>query len=633
MFGPKVWALDLGRSAVKGVLMTPVKDGVEILHADIVPLKGEPPEDLKEPSRDMRLWEALSEFQSRNQIHKERVALAISPQNTLVREIKIALVGKRNIEELVHFEASNAIPYVLDEVFWDYHLFDASEDETTKEGIIFAAKKSVIHTYLHALSQVGAERVLEITLSPLAALSFLQFEMGQKGSALLLDLGAENTSMIAMDGPRFWVRNVASGGSRITELLGSGFGLTFEQAEEAKRGIARSELAEQLVEVIKPGLHGLVGELKTNLDYFRRTGKTVEFERVYAVGGGSRLVGLKAQMRQSLGQELHDIRSLEHIFVSPRADVRLIQRNLDRFAAAVGVGIKALDKAQVDVSFTPESTVRMAQASGTKRFLFAAGVLLWGILAVLFTFGQRYQEDLQRATKQSRSAGAAYTRNLDKLNAAKKRGTLEQELKLLMTVGLGREQGPALFQEVVNSFAGANKRPGCRFQLTSFSCDLALTPREGDSDVPDEMEVLIKGKVILPPEGDQEQAYGLLKTRLVARLLSSSVLARATGTAAFADGQRKVVGEETEWATLIKPGDQIMAQEDGIWYKVHEVTSDTELSLTQDFGGGDMTSGFAVVRMEVFDWNYETREFSIKARVPTKVTRFRRPKPRREGEE
>jgi len=609
MFAPKIWAIDLGRSAVKGVLVTPVRNGVEILDADIVPLIGDPPEGLKEPSRDTRLWVALAEFQRRHRLDKHKIAIAIPAQNTLVREIKIALVGKRNIDEFVRFEASNAIPFVLDEVLWDYHLFECKQDANTREGVIFAVKKTAIHTYLHALSQVGAERVMEITLAPLAALSFLQFEMGREGTALLLDVGAESTSLVATDNSRFWMRNMASGGNRITWLLRDKFGISFEQAEEAKQSIGRSALAAQLVDAIKPALHEMVAELKTNLGYCRRMGVSTEFDRVYAVGGGSRLMGLKAQMRQSLGQELRDIRSLDHVFVSPKADASLVQTNLDQLAVAIGTGVKALDKAPIKVSFVPESTARLAQASSTRRSLAAAGVMLWGIVLVVFLFCQQYVAHLRTADLDGRGADLHYKHNRASLQVAQQRATVERELAYLQSVGRGRRQAPMILDEVERLFRQANRGPGCRFLLQSFAC-----VQEGS-----ELNVTITVKAVPEPGSDEGQGYKMLQSRIVAGLRSSPLMARATGTARFGNPRSAVVAPGAGWMGLVKKDDQITAHKDGIWYKVERVQSDAKLLLTQPFGGGELESPYTVARVGVVSWNHVTLVGRVVGQVPARL--------------
>jgi len=617
MFRSSVWAIDLGRSALKGVLLAPVRGGVEILDADLVPLVGPPPEGLKEPSRDMRLWEALSEFQRRHNIRKHPIAIAIPAQNALVREIKVALVGKRTLEELVQFEASNAIPFVLDEVLWDYHLFDSRGDETTKEGVIFAVKKTSIHTYLHAFSQIGAERVVEITLAPLAALSFLQFEMGQRGAALLLDLGAENTSVIVTQDARFWVRSLPWGGRRVTQWLQRKFGITHEEAEEVKCSISRSPLAGELVQSVKPALHELVAELKTSLQYCQRMGKMGDLERVYAIGGGSRLTGLKAQIRQSLGHELRDIRSVERIFVSPDADVQLVRSNLDRFAAAIGTGTKALQKVPIKASFVPESMAQLTRAASAKRFLLAAGALVWAVMLAVFLFGQQYRSHLVLAEKESRRVNLRYDQNRMRLLAARDRTSVETELAYLQSLGRGRKQALAILDEVVRAFEQSSRRGGGRFMLESFQCSpVRAAPHSGGAL---EFQVLIAGRIALPPEAQHRQAYDLLKNRLVGELCRSPVFARSVGTARFTGGSRTVTASNTRWKSLVQSDDQIMAQRDGVWYAVETVRSDGELLLTVPFAGGDMESEFTIARVKVEHFPMQPTlnpEFRLRAQVP-----------------
>ena len=604
MLSTRIWALDLGRSAVKGVLLTAVRDGVEILDADIIALKGSPPEDVKDPSRDKRLWAALSEFEASHRISRSRVAIAIPAQNTLSRDITIALVGRRTVEELVRFEASNAIPFVLDEVCWDYHLFESPQDGAAREGIIFAAKKAAIQTYMLALGQIGVERVVDISLAPLSALSFLNCEMGGQGCAMLLDLGAENVSIVAMDGPRFWVRNLLTGGNRITWLLHEKFEIPFEQAEEAKQNIARSDFAEHFLEALKPGLHELAGELKTNLEYFRSIGKRTEFDRIYAVGGTSRLIGVKAQIKRSLGQDLHEIRSLEHVFVSPDADVRMIQGNLDRLMVAIGAGIKALGRGAVEVSFVPPSTARIARGSKAHWSLLASGVLLWAILLAAFLFARTYDEQLRPAAAAYEDFDRQFRAQFKDLTAARDTSAVDQELEYFMALGQDRLQVPLVMADVVEVFENANKNPDHHFVLTSFSC----VQRQS------EYAVAIEGRVNRPI--DRDEAYAVLKSQIVGGLRNCPHLARATGTAKFANQSPKVAGNKTRWKALIAKNDSIVAVQDGIWYTVGNVTSDAELELTQPFEGGNLESPFAVCRLAVEVWNFETSAFRISASVP-----------------
>jgi len=634
MFQGRIWAIDLGRSAVKGVLLASVRDGVEILDAGIVPLVGPPPEDVREPSRDPRLWEALSEFQRRHDIRRHRIALAIPAQNALVREIKVALVGRRSVEELVRFEASNAIPFVLDEVVWDYELFENPEDRTTQEGAIFAVKKTTVQTYLHALAQIGAEGVVEVTIAPLAALSFLRLEMGPEGPVLLLDIGAENTGLILTDGARFWIRNLLRGGNHVTTLLARKFDIPFEQAQKAKHNIPRSEMAAELVSAVKPALHEMVAELQSNLQYCLRTGGICEPQKVYAVGGGARLTGLKAQLRQSLGREVSDVRSVEHVFVSSEANTQMVRANLDRLAVAIGAGAKALQKVPLRASLVPESMARMTRAAGLKRLLAVAGVLAWAIMLAWFFFARQCAEHLEGAIAHSREVNLHYARNLRRLETAQDTSLATAELAYLQSVGVGRAQPSALLAEVVAAFQRANRGP-VRFVLSSFRCERAGAPSE--SAGPPELDVLIAGRVVIPPGEDQSRAYEYLKGRVVDALCGSPLFARSMGRAHFSEGSRRVKGSGMHWKRLVAPGDRIVAVKDGVWYKVAEVLSDNELSLTQPFAGGNLDSEFMVSRVEVVQFDTEpgqARSFRLRARVPARLADLGKParaRPRKAG--
>lgn len=604
MFAPRIWAIDLGRSAVKGVLLTPVKDGVEILDADIVPLEGPPPDSVKDPSRDNRLWRALAAFQDKHAISRERIAVSIPAQNTLSRDIKVAIVGKRTIDELVRFEASNAIPFVLDEVCWDYHLFEQSGDDSTREGIIFAAKKSAVQTYILALKQIGVERVVDISLAPLAALSFLGYEMGGQGCAMLLDLGAENTGIVAMDGSRFWVRSLLAGGNRISWLLCDKFNVPFPEAEQAKRNIVRSDFAEHFLEALKPGLHELVSELKTNLEYFQRIGKRTDFDRVYAVGGTSRLIGVKAQIRRSLSQELHEIKALEHVFVSADADAHMVQGNLDRLVVAIGTGIHALGRGVEKVSFAPREVAKIARSSRAHWSLLVAGLLFWGIIAAVLFFARAYEKQLKPAADAYDKAAARLAATQEAFARAKDHGAVEQALSHFRSIGRHRDQAPAMLAAVVRVFAEANEDRDYHFALDSFKCTQAKS----------DYRIEINGRVNHPI--DPSQAYTGLKAKVLTGIWRSPELQRTTGSATFNNNSPKVIGYKTRWKGLVAANDAIMAIDDGIWYTVREVLSDTELALTQPFSGGNMGSAFVVARAAVLDLRDRDLSFPLVAYVP-----------------
>src|SRR5262249_8392582 len=61
-----------------------------------------------------------------------------------------------------------------------------------------------------------------------------------KGSVVLLDIGADNTDLIITDGTRIWQRNVPIGGNHFTRALTKELKLTFAKAEHLKRNATKA---------------------------------------------------------------------------------------------------------------------------------------------------------------------------------------------------------------------------------------------------------------------------------------------------------------------------------------------------------------------------------------------------------
>ena len=114
-----VWSIDLGKSSLKAVRLKRDRGNVEILAVDKVdyPL-GDGSEDAAALAR-----EAFGVFVSRNSI-KDPVVVAHPGQGTFSRFIKMPAFDDKKVNEMVGYEASQQIPFPLDEVIWDFHVVD-----------------------------------------------------------------------------------------------------------------------------------------------------------------------------------------------------------------------------------------------------------------------------------------------------------------------------------------------------------------------------------------------------------------------------------------------------------------------------------------------------------------------------
>ena len=113
----------------------------------------------------------------------------------------------------------------------------------------------------------------------------------------LLNIGSSTMNINILNGTRsVFARDASVGGSQYTSLLQKELGLTFEQAEAAKRGYALPEGVE--LRPIKPIIETvsdiLALEIRKTMDFYRATAEESEeaIQKILIAGGGSKLPGL-----------------------------------------------------------------------------------------------------------------------------------------------------------------------------------------------------------------------------------------------------------------------------------------------------------------------------------------------------
>jgi len=440
------WGIDIGRSGIKAVKLARRKGQVQVAQVDMVPFKGQPSEG-EQIGRDRLTWKGLVSLETRNKIGHEHIGISVPGTETFVRKLDIPQIGRKSIHELARLEAQQAIPFVLDEVIWDYQLFEGAEGEKLREGLLFAVKKNVLNNYALSLSSahLSADTV---QTAPLAVYNFFRYDQKTDGGCLVVDVGAESTNLVAIGEGRFWVRSLSLGGSAVTRALVSQFGLEFQKAEVAKINIAKSSHAQQILEIIRPQIQTLITEIDNSIKFQNTGGQSIEFRQVYLVGGGARLIGLRALLQRQLGVEVTEPKRFGRIVVSKGANVELISKHFSSFATALGLGIQALGLGSAHVDFVPRSAARSSLVSRKKPWVAATTAAVAVFLCAMFGFGKYRQRQLSAACDAARSVMETNKDLEAKLNRARNVQTIENKLRKVLHIGAERKLALLVLDEL-----------------------------------------------------------------------------------------------------------------------------------------------------------------------------------------
>ncbi len=370
-----VWSIDLGKSSLKAVRLKRDRGNVEILAVDKVdyPL-GDGSEDAAALAR-----EAFGVFVSRNSI-KDPVVVAHPGQGTFSRFIKMPAFDDKKVNEMVGYEASQQIPFPLDEVIWDFHVVDREYlPGEEKEVALFAIRKEVVEDFL--LEFANREIPVEsVSIGYIGVLNYASYDLDLDEPSILLDIGASHTDLIFNEGNRFFTRAIPHSGNEITKAIQERFNLGFSDAEKLKLATAREpQKAVKIFQaVIQPKLKELVGEIHRSVGFYRSQHGEVNFSKLYLLGNGSKIIGLPRFLRESLNLQVEKVQNISHYRVSREMNLKLLQSNLPAFSTALGCGMHVLGNAACNVDLVPaeDKIARVVQRKKKHVFIAAAIVLL-----------------------------------------------------------------------------------------------------------------------------------------------------------------------------------------------------------------------------------------------------------------
>ncbi len=380
--GNAVWGIDIGQCALKALKLRPAEDGkIEALAFDVI----EHPKILSQPDadRDELIASALAKFTSRNEWQGDRFVIGVPGQQTFARFCKMPPIDlkkdAKKIHDLVRYEASQQIPFDIDDVVWDYQLF-TNEGSPDIEVGIFAIRKDLIRKHLGFFGAVGIAP-LGVQTVPAALYNFCQFDghaAGTEGATVLIDVGAQNTDLIIVEANAAWTRNIPLGGNSFTEALVRAFKLSFAKAESLKRSAANSKYARQIFQAMRPVFADLVAEIQRSIGFYSSTHRGVELKKVLALGNAFRLPGLQKYLENNLTVPggVSKLEKFNKLVPTATINAPQFTENVPSFAAAYGLALQGLGLGPIRASLLPAELARVVVWQKKRPYFIATAAAL-----------------------------------------------------------------------------------------------------------------------------------------------------------------------------------------------------------------------------------------------------------------
>jgi type IV pilus assembly protein PilM len=226
------------------------------------------------------------------------VALGMPPAAVITKKIILpAGLAEDQLEVQVESEASQYIPFALDEVSLDFDVIGpAPNTPDDMEVMLAAARREKVEDRV-AIAEAAGLTATVMDIESYAARACLQRATldapgaGPEQIVALFQIGAQATHIsVLQNGETIYEREQPFGGNQLTQDIVRAFGLSFEEAEARKKS---GDLPDNYrSDLLTPFLENAALEVTRAIQFFYTSTPYTRIDQIYLAGGCALLPGL-----------------------------------------------------------------------------------------------------------------------------------------------------------------------------------------------------------------------------------------------------------------------------------------------------------------------------------------------------
>jgi len=275
---------------------------------------------------------------------KTRLAAMALPSSAVIAK-RITLpagLPEEDYELQVENEASQYIPFSIDEVNLDFQILGASsQSEEDVEVLLAASRKEKIEDRV-AIAEMAGLRPVVIDVEPYAARTSIDHVtrfLPSQGEGMILavfDIGQNTTNLtVVLNGQTVFEREQSFGGSQLTQDIVRLYGLTLEEAELKKKS---GDLPDNYAgELLRPFVEQGASEVARSLQFFFTSTPFTRVDRIFLAGGCAVTAGLAEAVAERTQVPTEIMSPFQGMEVA--GGIRERQLRLDAPALMVGCGL------------------------------------------------------------------------------------------------------------------------------------------------------------------------------------------------------------------------------------------------------------------------------------------------------
>ncbi|PJK10217.1 pilus assembly protein PilM [Lysobacteraceae bacterium NML120232] len=341
--------VDISSTAVKVLQLSRSGDRYRVEHYAVEPLPLNAVVEKSVVEYD-QVADAIRRALARSGSRLKTAAAAVSGASVITKLIPMpADLSEDELEAQIELEAANYIPYPIEEVNIDFETVGPMPGAAGMQQVLLVAARS---------EEVGARQsVLEIAgltakvidveafaIENAFALMSADMRVPPGGLVALVDIGATSTTLnILRDGRSQYSREQTFGGKQLTEEIMRRYGLTWDEAERAKRQGGLPESYE--AEVLEPFRETLVQQVSRLLQFYYASSEYNRVDQIVLSGGCASIPQIAQQVEEQLGVSTMLANPLSQMTIGGRvqAQAQDLAHDAPSLMIACGLALRSFD--------------------------------------------------------------------------------------------------------------------------------------------------------------------------------------------------------------------------------------------------------------------------------------------------
>ncbi|MDX2298313.1 MAG: pilus assembly protein PilM [Xanthomonadaceae bacterium] len=339
--------IDISSTAVKLLQLSHTGGRYRVEHYAVEPL---PPNAVAEKNivEVEAVGEAIKRALNRAGVKIKHAAAAVAGSAVITKVIPMpANLDENELEDQIQVEAAQYIPYPIEEVSIDFEVLGPVPGNADMVNVMLAASRTEnVELRVSALEMGGlTAKVIDVEAFAMEnAFRLIADQLAVPRGALvaLVDVGATMTTLnVLRDQRSIYTREQVFGGKQLTDEVMRRYGMSYDEAGQAKRQGGLPESYE--IEVLEPFKEAMAQQISRLLQFFYAGSEFNRIDQLVLAGGCAAIDGIAEMIEEQLGVPTVVANPLANMSLGSRVQAQALQQDAPSLMIACGLALRSFD--------------------------------------------------------------------------------------------------------------------------------------------------------------------------------------------------------------------------------------------------------------------------------------------------